>query len=318
LGVPVVVVHGGAGRWSLVFRAAERGGLGISESSVRLAVEDAAKSGLEVLLDGGSPVRAAAEAVRRLEDSGLFNAGLGSSIDAAGGISMDAGVMSGEGPRAGAVVAVRRPRNPVLLALYVMMETPHVIMCCEWADTISARIGLDPHPGPGKRALTLRKFLLEELRDEYGSLLEAAKRLGLALGDTVGAVAVDGEGRVGVAVSTGGTSLKLPGRVGDSPVPGAGFYALNGLGGAVVTGKGEHALLSLPALRAVEGMRSASPGVAGRLALDHVRRLTGGRLGMILASPAGRVAAVFTTEAMPWAVARPGKTVSGLWEPYDE
>ncbi|MCE4624252.1 MAG: isoaspartyl peptidase/L-asparaginase [Desulfurococcales archaeon] len=317
---PLVLVHGGAGRWSLVFEAAREAGVEITEERVMRAVEAAAHRGLKTLLSTGDPVSAVVEAVAYMEDSGLFNAGVGSSLDASGGLSMDAGVMRDTPLAAGGVACVRIPRNPVRLARYVMEETGHVIMCGEPADRLAARIGLPPHPGPSPRAKALHRLLVGKARkweegfEYYRQALNRAEKLGFLTGDTVGAVAVAPDGRTAAAVSTGGTALKLPGRVGDSPLPGAGYYALPNAGAAAATGRGESIMLAQLTGTAVSLLREGlRPGDAAWEALSRMRRLTGERGGLILVSKGGEYAAAFNTEAMPWAVATPERSGSGLW-----
>ncbi|MEB2836824.1 MAG: isoaspartyl peptidase/L-asparaginase [Desulfurococcales archaeon] len=320
--MPVVVVHGGAGDWRVVFEAARREGLDLDEGRVLEAVRAAALAGLEALEGGGSALDAVVEAVRYMEDSGVFNAGVGSALDAAGGICMDAGVMYSEGPRAGAVACVRHPRNPVVLARRVMELTDHVIMCCGHADRLAEELGLEAHPGPSPRARALWSLYKERLAagsrpaSWWNRNSRAARLLGILPGDTVGAVAVDAQGRLAAAVSTGGTTFKLPGRIGDSPVPGAGFYALPG-GAAAATGVGEAIMIAGLSLRAVELMRQGVPaGEAGRAALALLERLTGMGAGLILAEP-GSAAAVFNTASMPHAIASPAlkEPVASIWKP---
>lgn len=321
---PVVVVHGGAGDWRVVFEAARREGLEIDEARVLDAVEEAALAGLRAVESGGSALDAVVEAVRYMEDSGVFNAGVGSALDAQGGLCMDAGVMYSEGPRAGAVACVRRPRNPVVLARRVMELTDHVIMCCGPADALAERLGLEAHPGPSPRARALWSLYRERLErggrpaSWWSRNDRAARILGILPGDTVGAVAVDAEGRLAAAVSTGGTTFKLPGRIGDSPIPGAGFYVL-GSGAAAATGVGEAIIVTGLSLRAVELVNQGIPAAqAGEAALALLKSLTGMGAGLVLVDREGWAAAVFNTASMPHAMASPGlrgEVLRGIWRP---
>ncbi len=317
---PIIVVHGGAGAWSRVFEAASRYGLGLSEEKVLEAVAEAARTGFAVLESGGSAVDAVVEAVRYMEDSGVFNAGVASALDASGGICMDAGVMDGETLRAGAVACVRYPRNPVILARRVMDLTDHVILCCEWADRLAERLGLPRHPGPHPRALSMWRAAKEALeargrpREWWRRNSEAARILGIL--DTVGAVALDSRGRVAAAVSTGGVNFKLPGRVGDSCVPGAGFYARSDAGAAAATGLGEAILVSMLSGRAVELMRQgATAAEAARAALSALEDMTGSGAGLIVIDRRGGYAVEYNTEAMPYAIMKEGgeSPITGLW-----
>jgi beta-aspartyl-peptidase (threonine type) len=321
---PVVIVHGGAGDWRVVFEAAKREGLDLDEARVLDAVREAALAGLRALESGASALDAVVEAVKYMEDSGVFNAGVGSALDAQGGLCMDAGVMYSEGPRAGAVACVRKPRNPVVLARKVMELTDHVIMCCGPADALAERLGLEVHPGPSPRARALWSLYKERLEKGgrpvswWSRNDKAARILGILPGDTVGAVAVDAEGRLAAAVSTGGTTFKLPGRIGDSPIPGAGFYALS-QGAAAATGVGEAIILSGLTLRAVNLMQQGLPAArAGEAALSILESMTGMGAGLILLDAGGGAAAVFNTASMPHAIASPalkGETTSSIWRP---
>lgn len=316
---PVIVVHGGAGAWSRVFEVASRYGLRLSEETVLEAVAEAARAGFTVLKSGGSAVDAVVEAVKYMEDSGVFNAGVASALDASGGICMDAGVMDGETLRAGAVACVRYPRNPVVLARRVMDLTDHVILCCEWADKLAERLGLPRHPGPHPRALSMWRAARDALEArgrpwEWWRNSEAARILGIL--DTVGAVALDSRGRVAAAVSTGGVNFKLPGRVGDSCVPGAGFYARSDAGAAAATGLGEAILVSMLSGRAVELVRQgASVAKAARAALSALEEMTGSSAGLIVIDKRGGYAVEYNTEAMPYAIMKEGEgdPISGLW-----
>jgi len=317
---PVIAVHGGAGDWRVVFEAASRWGLVLNEDLVLDAVRGAALEGLKVLEAGGSALDAVVEAVRYMEDSGVFNAGVGSALDASGGISMDAGVMYSEGPRAGAVASVTYPRNPVVLARRVMELSDHVILCCGPADRLAQRLGLPRHPGPSPRARALWSLIKERLESgeppSWWRRSPLAARL-LAVGDTVGAVAVDSRGRLAAAVSTGGVTYKLPGRIGDSPVPGAGFYATP-QAAAAATGVGEAILLSGLTLRAVLLVSTGIPAAeAGSAALAAMKAMTGLGGGLVIVGRGGEAAALFNTASMPHAIAAPGlaEPIAGIWKP---
>ena len=206
-----IVVHGGCGRWS-------RGDTRAALSGVRTAID----AGRKILAGGGAALDAVCAAVVVLEDDPLFNAGTGSTLTRDGEAEMDAAVMVGEGLRCGGVAAIRRVKNPILVAREVMEETPHVLLA-----------------GPGALAFARG----EGFRDYDPVTPESRRRfrnarLAAAPQGTVGAVALDTEGHLAAATSTGGVALKLPGRVGDSPIPGAGNYATP-LAAASATGRGE-------------------------------------------------------------------------------
>ncbi len=296
--IPVVAVHGGAG--------SRRGWRNYDR--VRKELEAALDEGVRALRTG-SAVDAVEAAIRYMEDSGVFNAGVGSVLDLKGGLSMDAGIMDGRSLRAGAVAAVEYPKNPVVLARKVMERTGHVILAGKGADELAERLSLPRHPGPSERAIKRWKELLEKVREGgntyYALRYKEAKELGLL--DTVGAVAVDADGGTAAAVSTGGVIMKFPGRVGDSPIPGAGFYA-DRWGAAAATGYGEVIIMSMACLRAVERLASGSlPSEAAWLTVSSITALFGsGNVGIIVADRHGRVAAARNTEVMSWGYLRPG------------
>jgi len=299
---PIVLVHGGAGSWKSIIKNSSE-----AKNKVAEVVSNAAKTGYEVLVSGGNAVDGAVEAVKALEDSGILNAGLGSVLDIEGKICMDAGVMDGNIYRAGAVACVTYPKNPVVLARKVMELTDHVLLCCEGADKLAKKLGLKHHPGPTERAKRVWNEAREKLRngekprDWWKKNWEIVKRLELY--DTVGAVALDERGGLAAAVSTGGISFKLSGRIGDSCIPGAGFYA-NNQGTAVATGIGETIILSMLSLRAVDFLSlGMSADLAARTAISMLKEKFGrNTAGLILLSKNGEISAAMNTEGMPRAV----------------
>ncbi len=286
----VLLVHAGAGTWRHIDIKK------IQEVLITSLTEGFAS------LKNGSALEAVVQATIALEDSGILNAGLGSVVDLAGKVSMDAGVMDGCTGMIGAVAAVTYPKNPVLLAKKVMELTDHVILAGPDADELARKLGLERHPGPTEHVMSRYKKLLEEARSgrtRFRKSFELAERLGFA--DTVGAVAVDKEGRVAAAVSTGGVIMKFPGRVGDSAVPGAGFYA-NKYAAAVATGIGETIIKSFLTLRAVQLVSSGfTAETASKLAImNHTAMAGEGTAGVIVVGADGSFGADYNTEAMPW------------------
>ncbi|MGC9071805.1 MAG: isoaspartyl peptidase/L-asparaginase [Acidilobus sp.] len=287
---PAVLVHGGAGAW-------QEADLQVSMKEVMKAAE----AGMGQARSG-SAVEMVVEAVAYMEDSGAFNAGVGAVLDFTGGITMDAAVMRGSDRRAGAVAAVTYPRNPVRLAKAVLENTPHVLIVGQWADTLAKRLGMPRHPGPSQRATDRWRRLKETAGGQeglYRSWFEAARRLGY---DTVGAVAVDLDGITAAAVSTGGVALKLPGRVGDSPIVGAGLYA-DPASAFSATGVGEYIIAVGLSLRAA--IRYEERGDIAE-AVEHVvgqvtEAFGPGTVGLIGISRDGTAWADFNTRAMPWA-----------------
>lgn len=225
-----ILVHGGAG----------------SPEEWRDGVLLACEKGASILKKGGTSLEAAIEAVRTLEDDGRFNAGTGSVLRIDGKtIEMDASIMDSTGKIA-MVMAVRNVKNPVLLAR-ALLNTPHIAIAGEGAERFAERFRLEHHPGPTDQALKhyemVKKYLNEKRLAEINPLWTGFEHL---LSDTVGAVAVDRYGVFAVASSTGGASPMLVGRVGDTPIIGAGFYA-GSLGAVAVTGIGEEIIKRLVA-----------------------------------------------------------------------
>ncbi len=271
---PALAVHGGAG----VLRADKPG------ARHRAVLKEALEAGYELLVDGKAALDAVAAAVVVLEDSPLFNAGRGSSFNADGEIEMDASIMDGATLRAGAVAAVRRIRNPILAARAVMEKTRHVLLAGSGAERFARTHGLK----------------LE--RPEYfhtARRLSALKRNRISYHGTVGAVALDAHGNLAAATSTGGYTGKLPGRVGDSPLIGAGTYADNRACAVSGTGMGEAFIRAAVGHDVCARMlyRNASVGAAARAALKSVAKL-GGDGGLIALDRRGNVAMPFNSQGM--------------------
>ena len=291
---PVIAVHGGAG----TIRRAE---MGRDEAAkYRAALRKSLQAGYAVLDGGGSSLDAVTAAVVVLEDSPLFNAGRGATFNAAGEHELDASVMDGATGKAGAVAAVRRVRNPVLAARAVMERTPHVMLVGAAADRHACSVGLKLVPPsyfstPG-RARALR-------RARARAITSAADRHG-----TVGAVALDRHGNLAAATSTGGYTNKMAGRIGDSPIIGAGTYADNAACAVSATGIGEYFIRAVVAYDVAARMRylRETLGVAARRALARVTAL-GGDGGLVAVDRAGRVAMPFVSEGMYRGVARAGR-----------
>ena len=224
-----LVIHGGAG-------VIERSRLSPDEDrAIRAALDLALQRGSEVLARGGSALDSVEAAVRVLEDDPHFNAGRGSVFTYQGTIEMDASIMDGSNRNAGAVTGVTATRNPIGLARRVMEHSPHVFLSREGADQFSREQGLEQAP-PEYFQTPERRRQLEELRAQPES---AQFDVHLKYG-TVGAVAMDQEGHVAAATSTGGLTGKRWGRIGDSPIIGAGTYADDRGCAVSATGAGEY------------------------------------------------------------------------------
>ncbi len=294
---PLVLVHGGAGPWPDV--KPER------REAIRVALFEACRAGVAAI-EGGA-LDAAVAAVVSLEASGQFNAGAASALTREGTLEMDAAVMRGDDLGCGAVAAVSAVRHPVLLARAVLERTEHVIMAGAGAERLAVEAGLTTEPFPiDERRRAKLERLLSERSAEAGEAPVARERTG----DTVGAVAFDADGRTAAAVSTGGIWLKRVGRIGDSPVPGAGLLADDVAGGAVVaTGRGE-VILKLGVSRTVLEHVAAGEGAhsASRRAVETAtERLGDGTVGVITVDRHGRIGTAFNTGGMPRAVLRLGE-----------
>jgi L-asparaginase / beta-aspartyl-peptidase len=285
-----LAIHGGAGTMPRDRLTSERA------APYRAALEHALRVGYEILERGGTGLDAVTAAVIELEDSPLFNAGRGAVFNAAGKHELDAAVMDGAELRAGAVAAVRRVKNPVLAARAVMERTPHVMLIGAAADAFARKTGLamvspDYYSTPQRLAALKRAQALEQ--DRRAEMTEADRH------GTVGAVALDRMGNLAAATSTGGFTNKLPGRVGDSPVIGAGTYADNRACAVSGTGDGEYFIRCALAYDVTARMRYLGEPLdtAAQGALDAVVRLRGSG-GLVAVDAHGNITMPFSTEGM--------------------
>jgi len=271
---PVIAIHGGAG----VLRSDK------PSRRHRAALARALEAGHEILKQGGTSLDAVAAAVVVLEDSPLFNAGRGSSFNSDGEIEMDASIMEGATLRAGAVAAVQHIRNPILAARAVMESSPHVLLAGSGAERFARKHGLKLEPPEYFHTAKRLSALKRRLKNYHG---------------TVGAVALDQAGNLAAATSTGGYTGKLPGRVGDSPIIGAGNYADNRACAVSGTGLGEAFIRAAVGHDVCAQMRyrGASLGSAAAAALKNVARL-GADGGLIAVDRRGNVAMPFNSEGM--------------------
>jgi beta-aspartyl-peptidase (threonine type) len=292
-GKPAVIVHGGAGTPKHEDPAPYLAG-----------TSRAAEAGLRVMLAGGSALDAAQAACIVLEDDPVFNAGTGACLTSAGDCELDASCMDGPTLRAGAVAGVKTVKNPILLARRVCDDTPHVLIAGPGADAFARECGIPEYPNTlfiTPRALA--RF--QELRAKAER--EGADSVRRGIG-TVGAVAVDKDGHVAACTSTGGTPYKRPGRVGDTPIIGAGTYADDAEGAASSTGLGEAIVKVSMARAACVRVREfgLSPLAAARFAVGLLRERAQADGGIIVAGPDGRLGWAFNTPGMARAFVRPG------------
>ena len=282
-----LVVHGGSGMM-------DRGSLTIDQDrTARSGLDRALAAGAEILAGGGSALDAVEAAARALEDDPAFNAGRGSVFTYEGRTELDAAIMDGRTRGAGAVTGVTATKNPISLARAVMVSSPHVFLSGEGADLFSREQGLE-QVDPSWFATDERRRQLEEIKAQGGEYFDAELKYG-----TIGAVAVDCDGHVAAATSTGGLTGKRWGRIGDSPLIGAGAFADDRAGAVSATGAGEYFIRAGVAHEICARMRMLGESArrAAQAALDDVAAL-GGSGGVIVVTPSGDAAAAFNTPGM--------------------
>ncbi len=266
---PSIIVHGGAGP--------------IRDDSLLARLEGckaAALAGWEILDQGGLATDAAEAAVVVLEDNPIFNAGTGSTLNSLGTVEMDAAIMEGHSLRAGSVAAVARIKNPIKLARRIMDDGRHLMLAGEGALMFAREIGF-----PECRPETL--------------IVDREKQRWESKHGTVGCVALDSNGHLAVATSTGGIFDKLPGRVGDSPLIGCGTYA-GDYGAASCTGQGEAIIRTVLGKSAVDLLKAGvDRQSAAEQAVALLAEKTGGTGGLILIDRQGKIGYARNTTHMP-------------------
>ena len=293
------VIHGGAGTIERSRMTPER------ERAYREKLTEALLAGYEVLKKGGPSLDAVVAAITLMEDSPLFNAGKGAVFTNAGTNELDTSIMDGRTLKAGAAAGLKRVKNPILLARLVMEQSPHVMMVGEGAEAFAAQKGLE--------LVDPKYFYTEERWQQLQRMKEAEKkpppkqsrleRVPQPFEEhkfgTVGAVALDRAGNLGAGTSTGGMTNKRFGRVGDSPIIGAGTYADNETCGVSCTGDGEYFIRASVAHEVSSRMRYAGESVerAAAGALEKVGKLGGGG-GLIALDRRGNFAMPFNTSGM--------------------
>jgi L-asparaginase / beta-aspartyl-peptidase len=282
-----LVIHGGAG-------SMERGKTAAAtEAAARAGLSNALDAGSAVLAKGGSAMDAVAAAIMVMEDDPTFNAGRGAVFTYKGVNELDASIMDGNTMAAGAVTGARYTKNPILLARAVMEKSPHVFLSREGADEFSREQGLTQVDND-YFATPERWKQLEELKAKKLGWFDVDLKYG-----TVGAVAVDSEGNVAAGTSTGGLTGKRWGRIGDSPIIGAGNYADNRACGISATGAGEYFIRLGVAHEICARMRMLDEDA--KAAADHVMKelkLLGGTGGVIVTAPDGTATWSFNTPGM--------------------
>lgn len=294
----VLVIHGGAGVIPKEDLTPEK------EKAARATLDAALLAGHSVLARGGKSLDAVIAAIKILEDSPLFNAGKGSVLTAEGTVGMDASIMDGATHKAGACADVKHVKNPIELARLVMDRTPHVLLAGDGAERLAKEHGLALMPPDyfitEHRRLQLQRIQRQEKEKSEKAGGKKVQRDGLESIGTVGAVALDKHGNLAAGTSTGGMVNKRFGRVGDSPIIGAGTYADNLTCAVSGTGHGEFFIRGVVCYDIAAKMKYQ--GVALTNAADEVvmRQLkdAGGRGGVIAVDAKGNVAMPFNSEGM--------------------
>ncbi len=295
---PVIVVHGGAGTWQPE----------LSQPAIE-GVKRAAKTGFDILKNGGSALDSVMEAVAVMEDDGAFNAGCGSALSLEKSIEMEASIMDGKTLQAGATGLLKDIRNPVRLARVIMEKTDHVFVVGEGAEKLAKIFNIEKRKLMTELKLKYYEGQLKSLLDgkfelpKLTALVEAHPELFQL--ETVGAVALDKSGNVAAATSTGGFPLKLPGRIGDSPSIGCGTYADNQAGACSATGVGEIAIRLVLAKTVCNLLEN---GKTAQEAVEQAIELVNGRIantykdiGLIAVDVHGRIGAVHNSANLCWA-----------------
>jgi len=298
---PVLLVHGGA--WAIPDN--------VVEAHLR-GVRAAAEAGWRALERGGSCLDAVEEAVAIMEDDETFDAGRGSFLNRDGRVELDALVMWGRNLQAGGVAAVERIKNPVRAARKILAESPHIFFVGEGAERFAAEHGIQlcdnselVLPREVERWKNAKDQVIMTVPDEFCGPTDSH--------DTVGAIALDANGDLASATSTGGTLNKAPGRVGDSSLIGCGCYADNDTAAVSTTGWGE------PMMKLVLGKwasdrvgQGATPQEAAEEAIDYLHRRLHGHGGLILLDRQGRIGLHHNTPRMAWAIRREDSTDAGI------
>jgi beta-aspartyl-peptidase (threonine type) len=288
---PSLIVHGGA--WDIPDEAVD---------ACKAGCHRALAAGWTILSRGGSALDAVEAALIVLEDDPIFDAGYGSHLNLDGRVECDAIIMDGATLRAGSVAALQRIRNPIRLARTVLEKCPHMMLVAEGAERYAKQQGI-PLCDPQELITEAEREAWQRCRQDQHAV---AHHRGHEQG-TVGAVALDRDGRLFAATSTGGTCCKLPGRVGDSPLIGCGCYADSEAGGVSCTGYGEAIMKIVMAKTATDLLRRPAnsdevprelAAAAAREAVQLLAERGHGTGGLILLDPHGNPAFAFTTPRM--------------------
>lgn len=282
-----LLIHGGAGTLSKADLTLQQ------EQDYHAALGEALLSGRKILTESGSSLNAVEAAVRILEDSCLFNAGHGSVLTRTGTIELDAAIMDGKTLKAGSVAGVSHISNPISLAKIILEKSEHVMLIGHHAEIFASIMGMEQiDPQTLITEKQLKKW--QELQNKPSDLQSEYEKHG-----TVGAVALDYQGNLAAGTSTGGIMNKTPGRVGDSPIIGAGTYADNDSCAVSATGQGEYFMRLLVAYDIAAKIKYKNLHLKNASS-QAIKRLTqlGGSGGVIALDKQGNMAMPFNTEGM--------------------
>jgi L-asparaginase / beta-aspartyl-peptidase len=292
---PIIIVHGGAGDWPPELH--KRGLNGVRKAADR---------GFRILSNGGSALDAVQVAIVLLEDDPVFNAGRGSTLNLRGEIETDAAIMDGKTLRGAGVALLREIKNPIRAARMVFEKTDHVLIAGPAARELAIANGLaKANLRVSSRVRAWKEGLrkLESKRVSYLSRTspEIIQHFLAKSADTVGALCLDSNGSLAAACSTGGVSLKLPGRIGDSAILGAGLYADNSSGAATATGIGEQAMRLVISKGACDLMKRENALSAATKAIRHSTKRLGLGIGLLTLDRNGRYGVAHNTRNLCWA-----------------
>ena len=286
-----IVIHGGAGTILKENMTPEL------EAAYMSKLEEAVMTGYEILKTGGSSQSAVKETIKIMEDSPLFNAGIGAALTNEETASLDASFMEGKNLNAGAIAGSKYIKNPISAAISVMEDSPHVLLSSDGADEFAIKMGLDTVPNSyfitERRLNSVRKAKKDDMFSFEYSYINDSKY------GTVGCVAIDKMGNISSGTSTGGTTNKKWGRIGDVPIIGAGTYANNDCCGISTTGWGEHFIRNVVAYDIAAQIIYNDKGIkeASINSLDKVMK-TGGDGGVIGLDNKGNISMEFNTAGM--------------------
>ena len=294
-----IAIHGGAGGWANLSPA--------KRAEMLADLEKALGAGRDILDKGGTSLDAVEQAVRVLEDAPHFNAGRGATFTSTGQHQLDASIMNGADLSAGAVAGVMTVKNPISLARRVMSDTKHVLLAGDGADQFAREAGVELVPpdyfwtdetrAEFEKAKAKAEAEAAEKATEDGKKTSVVKRPDHY--GTVGCVALDMQGNLAAATSTGGLAMKKFGRVGDSPIIGAGTYADNKTCAISGTGVGELFIRNAVCYDVAARMRYAGATLSEAAAVQVDERLPRETAGLIAVNAAGEIVALFNTAAMP-------------------